>query len=398
MSSVKTLKKGEYLFKENDKIQVVYVLQSGQLSFCLTKNKKNIDILTVSAGYVFADWSILGIQQYVYSCLALNEVKVLEIPLESFKQQHESLNPVYKSFVKSMAEKYKWSLNEVKNIKLENNAIPCSDDSIPQVFGILFHTVNHKGLKENEKIKIDWMTLKHYSQRVFGESIKRIEQATQILVKLKMADYVYGKKDDEPNSPDEIQAFVLNDLLGLETFFEYYQYYYYRGGRTDLLKFDESNYNVLRLMLLCYEGEAADRFGIVSKDFNLVVDLFKEYGIALNQGHFVALESKGLFVKRKSTDDNKVILQFELKEYKTQLEIWKLLREIERWNERGFVDMKEVDYGLIKKSAQSEHNIECPDCHSVMVAQSKFCSECGAKLIGSDLTSTDTVVSERKAA
>ena len=43
MSSVKTLKKGEYLFKENDKIQVVYVLQSGQLSFCLTKNKKNID-------------------------------------------------------------------------------------------------------------------------------------------------------------------------------------------------------------------------------------------------------------------------------------------------------------------------------------------------------------------
>jgi hypothetical protein len=85
-----------------------------------------------------------------------------------------------------------------------------------------------------------------------------------------------------------------------------------------------------------------------------------------------------LICKRKNLSDGKVHLQFEIKEFRTQMDIWKVLRELDKWNEKGFVDMADIDEGPKKK--QTIEGIECGQCHFVMVTQSKFCSECGAKL------------------
>lgn len=391
MSNVKVLKKGEFLFKEGDKIQTIYVVQSGQLSLCLLKNKKNIDLMSIGSGYVFADLFVLGAQTYAYAVMAMQETKVVEIPIENFKVQYEGLHQVYKSFIKSLAEKLKWAINEVKNSKFEKNPNPCSEEAVPKVFGVIYHSMNHKGTKNGTKISIDWLTLRQYSQRIFGESLKRLEQAVQLLVKLKMGEYIMGPDPEDPEGKEEVQGFTLFDPVALESFFEFYQYYYFKGGKSELLKFDDQNYNVLRILLMAYEGVEADRFGIVSRDFNEVVEFFKEYGISLGQGHFVSLEAKGLFCKRK-TLENKVLLQFELKEFKTQIEIWKIICEIDKWNEKGLVDMNDIDQGPRKR--QVIDGVECTDCKAIMAINSKFCSECGCKLGAAN----GNAQSERKAA
>jgi len=394
MSDVKVIKKGQFLFKAGDKIQSVFVIQSGQVNLCLQKNNKIIEIMTVGNGYVFADLVVLGTSQYLYSGLAQQELKVTELPLDIFKAQFESLNPVNKSFIKSMAEKLKWSVNEVKNSKQDKSAVPCSEEAIPRVFGSIFHVLNHKGIKKENRAKTDWLTLRNYSQRIFGESLKRLEQATQILVKLKQAEYVMGR---DPNNPDpeaqaEIQGFEIYDLPALEAFFEFYQYYYYKGGKSELLKYDEANYSSLRLLLLAFEGVVSDKFGVVSKDFNEVVEFFKDYGVSLGAGHFTSLEAKGLFCKRKNTADGKVQLQFDIKEFKTQIDIWALIKEIDKLNEKGFVDLADIDEGPKKKTAIS--GVACGQCHCIVSLDSKFCGECGAKVV-SKLASA---ASEKKAA
>lgn len=381
MPDAKVVKKGQFLFKAGDKIQSVYVIQSGQVNVCVQKNNKIFDIMTVGNGYVFGDLVVLGTGVYLYSGLAQQELTVTEIPVDVFKAQYEALTPTHKSFIKTMADRLKWSVNEVKNMKQEKSALPCPDESIPRVFGAIFHVLNHKGLKEGTKAKVDWNTLKNYSQRIFGESPKRVEQATQILVKLKQGDYTLGRDpgNPDPEAPEtEILGFNCFDIGALEAFFEFYQYYYYKGGKSELLRYDEANFNTLRLLLMSYADTAADKYGVVSKELNVVVDFFKEYGVSLGAGHFTALEAKGLFCKRK-TIDNKVYLQFDLKEFKVQIEIWSLIREIDRLNERGFVEMNEVDDGP-KKKAVIENGVECASCKTVLSLESKFCSECGAKV------------------
>lgn len=394
MSEVKVVKKGQFLFKAGDKIQSVFIIQSGQVNLCLQRNNKIFDIMTVGNGYVFADQVVLGAALYLYSGLAQQELKYTEVPVDVFKAQYEALNPLHKSFIKTMADKLKWCVNEVKNSKQDRSATPCAEDAIPRVFGSIFHVLNHKGLKDGNKAKVDWLTLRNYSQRIFGESLKRVEQVTQILVKLKLGEYVMGR---DPNNPDpdaqtEIQGFVIYDLPAMEAFFEFYQYYYYKGGKSELLKYDESNYNTLRLLLLSYAEVVPDKFGVVSKDFNEVTSFFKEYGVNLGNGQFTSLESKGLFCKRKNSPDGKVNLLFDIKEFKTQIEIWSLIKEIDKLNEKGVVDLADIDEGPKKKSLIA--GIECGECHSVVNLDSKFCGECGAKV----LSKAGAPASERKAA
>lgn len=392
MSDIKVIKKGQFLFKAGDKIQSVYVIQSGQVSLCLLKNNKFVDIMTVGNGYVFADLVVLGSGQYLYSAMAQQELKVTEIPLALFKSQYEALNPLNKTFIKTMAEKLKWAVNEVKNVKQEKSSTPCPEESIPRAFGAIFHVLNHKGIKEGSHAKADWLTMKNYSQRIFGESPKRIEHAAQILVKLKQAEYQLGRDVNNPESESETEIVGLEvyNLPALEAFFEFYQYYYYKGGRSELLKYDEANYNTLRILLMAYADMASDKFGVVSRDFNEVVEFFKDYGISLGAGHFSALEAKGLFCKRKNTADGKVQLQFDYNEFKIQIDMWSLIREIDKLNEKGYVDMTEVDEGPRKKVI-AEGSLECGECATLIAVESKFCSECGARI-------QTHALSERKAA
>jgi len=383
MSEIKVVKKGQFLFKAGDKIQTVYVVQSGQVNICLQKNNKVLDVMTVGNGYVFADLTVLGTNVYLYSGLAMQELKVTEIPLDVFKAQYESLIPTYKTFIKTMAEKLKWAVNEVKNSKQEKAFIPCAEESIPRAFGSVFHVLNHKGIKDNGRAKVDWLTLKNYSQRIFGESPKRIEQVTQILVKLKLGEYILGRDPNnvDPESPEtEIQGFEAYDLAGLEAFFEFYQYYYFKGGKSELLKFDEANYNTLKILLIAYAEVVPDKFGLASHSFDQVVEVFKEYGVQLGNGHFTALEAKGLFCKRK-TVDGKVMLQFDKKEFEVQINMWSIIREIDKLNEKGLVDMSDVDDGPKKRVQAIENGIECNQCKSIIMLESKFCSECGAKVV-----------------
>ena len=396
-SSSRVIKKGQYLFKAGEKIQSVLVIQAGQVNLCLQKNNKVLDIMTVSNGFVFGDLVVLGTNVYLYSALAQQEVKITEIPLDVFKAQYEAMNPISKSFIKTMADRLKWAMAEIKNNKQEKSGVPCSDESIPRVFGSIYHVLNHKGLKEGDRAKIDWHTLRNYSQRIFGESLKRVEQITQLLVKLKQAEYIMGK---DPNNLDadaqiEIQGFEIYNLSALESFFEFYQYYYYKGGKSELLKFDESCYNTLRLLLLSFASVQPDRFGIVSKNLNDVIENCKEYGMNLGNGHFTALEAKGLFCKRKNNANGQVDLQFDIKEFRTQNDIWSLIKEIDKLNEKGFVDSTEIDDGPKKKLITNAGvgESECDQCHSIISIESKFCSECGAKV-----SSIQTIATERKTA
>ena len=129
---------------------------------------------------------------------------------------------------------------------------------------------------------------------------------------------------------------------------------------------------------MAYEGLPSDRTGVVSKDLNEVTDYFKDYGISFGSGQLTSLEAKGLFCKRKPVGQN-VLLQFELKEFKNLFNSWRIIKEIDKWNERGLVDVYEQEEQPKKKMLISD-GVECHSCQSVMAMGSKFCSECGAKL------------------
>lgn len=372
----KTFKKGEFLFKENDKITNIYFVQSGGVNVCLIRGKKTLDLYQLGVQSIVGESVFAGQTTHLYSALCTTETKVLEVSSETIKPQFEAGPQLFKMVIKSLTDRLKASFNELKSIRLEKDASPCPEEQVAKVFGVVFHTINHKGTRRKDgAVEIPWHMFKQYSQRVFGESIRKLEQACNILVKLKMATYEMGKPEDNPDGPDEIKSVITSSLPLLEAFFEFYQYYYFKQGRSEILKPDDFVINMVDTFLKESAGIEPDRFGIVSLEFMKVKErLNADHGIQLNNDHFSRLEQKGCVTKRRTIGDQ-IKLEFEVKELTNLHFTWKVLKEIDRWNEKGSVDINEKEE---KKNKKSENS--CPQCSAATSTQMKFCPECGAPL------------------
>lgn len=377
MSNQKVYKKGEVLFKDGDKISSVIFIQTGGVSQCLIRGKKNIDLFQLGANQVLGEGVITGTTTHLTSAIATTETKTLEIPVDVFKQQYESTPQFLKMLIKSLCERLKNAISDVRSNKMEKDSGPCPEEAVPRIFGALFFSARHKGEKlKDGKTEVDWSMLKSYVQRIMGESPKRLEQAINILIKMKLAEYVMGKLPEDPEGPDVIQQVRFFDLDVIEGFFEFYQYYHYKPGKGDILRFEDFTTNLVEAFVKCAENAVVDRFGAVSLEYSSVQeDVKNQWGINLNNDHFSRLEQKGVMTKRRPIDGKGVRLEFEIKELKNILFSWKMIREIDKWNEKGFVDVNEKEEKKKKPEGPS-----CPQCSAVITPQQKFCGDCGHKL------------------
>lgn len=379
MSTVsKTYKKGEVLFKDGDKIQNVVFIQSGSVNQCLLRGKKNIDLFQLGANQVLGESVLNGQGQHSAGAVATTETKTVEVPADVLKAQIEGAPPVMKMLIKSLIDRLKLTMNEVKSAKMTGDSTPCPPEFVPQIFGAIYYTALYKGEKHEKepKITVDWQMMRMYSQRVFGQSLKRLEQAASVLVKLKLAAYEMGKLPEDPEGPDVITQIHIFNLGAVEAFFEFFQYYHYKPGKGEILKYDDFCSQILEIFVTEGSKATPDRFGMVSVDFNDIVAAAKDkMGITFNNDHFSRLENKGVLCKRRAIEGKGVRLEFELKEYQNIFFTWKIIREIDKWNEKGFVDLDEKEEKKAKKDGPC-----CPQCSASVVATAKFCQECGSKL------------------
>ena len=377
MSTIKVFKKGESLFREGEKSQNVFFIQSGQVSLNLTRQKQTIELCVLGTNQIAGEHGLAGVLTNPHSAVVLAEAKVIELPIDAVKAQIEAGSQLMKFLSKGMSDKLKVVMKEFTSLKLERDNTPCPPDQTAKIFGTLFHVARTKGeTKPDGKITVSFPLMKQYAQRVFLESPKRLEMAVNIFVKLGLAKYEWVKSEEDPEAPEEIGFVHFSDLILAEQFFEFYQYYYFKGGKTEMLKTDDRVIHMAQMLVELAAGEPVDRHNSVRLDYTKVIERYKQTtGLALNNDHFSMLETKGLFVKRQSTDTG-VFLQFDIKEFERTMKVWKVLREVERWNEKGFVDPNEPLVEIKKKSGP-----ECPNCSKGYEGQPKFCSECGHKLV-----------------
>lgn len=380
MSQNKVFKKGEVIFKEGDKSTSLYLIQSGSVQVYLQRTKQKIDLYKLGPMQILAEQVLAGSPTHSASAMAMSETTVMELGAEVLKPQILGLNQIMKLVVKSSLDKIKVLGAELRSVKLERDNTPCPQDQTAKIFGSLFHSVNYKGEKKPDHTVILWLNLRQYAQRVFGESPKRLESLINILVKMKLAQYVMAKNPDQPDEPEQISAVQFFDVGAIENFFEFYQYYYFKGGKLDLFRVDETAGRIVTHLLECVKELAPDTKGLVSIPFETVVEKFKTlYRINLNTDHFAVLEQKGLFARRHSGEKGGVLLSFDLREWQTMLMNWRFLKEIEKWNEKSFVDINEAEESFIKKIVVAT-GLACPECQTAFVEGAKFCSSCGHKL------------------
>jgi len=380
MNSTRIFKKGDYLFKAGDKATVIYAIQSGSVSVFVPRPKTNIEMYVAGNSNFVGEQSLFGVTHHLFSAQATSETKVFEIPVDILRGQMDAGSSMTKALTKSLGERARSLLAEVKSFKIERDNRPCPEEEVPKAFGVFYHCARYLGAK-NEKNPalwtVDWRQMRSYGQKVFMENPKRAEQILMLFKKIKLLEIQMVKSEDDPKAPEELGYVHFNDLPMIEQFFEYFQYCFYKPGKSDLLKIDDGTYTLVRYLLSEAEKVEADRHKVVRLDYQKLMEGAKtQLGINLTNTHFERLEQKGLYVKRSTQDGGGVVLSFELPEFQRVFMAWKIIREINKWNDKGFIDPNEEKI----KQPMAIGGDTCPACQGSIPTKAKFCSNCGHKI------------------
>ena len=382
MSGSKTFKRGDIIFREGDRIQSVFFIQSGQASAQLPR-KSPIELMSLRKDQVAGEVGLAGQATHSYTLVATAETTLIEVPIDAMKAQVEMCPPAAKKLIGPILDRNRELQKELRSIRVERDSVPVPSDQLAKVLASVYHSLRHKAVRDEKSglSKISWSLFKNYVQRMFGENPKRAEQVISMLVKFGRAQYVMEKPDDDPKAPEEISGVVLKDYELLEAAAEFWQYYYFKGAKPEFLRTDERVMQVVASLVDQSADLTADRNGVVHLEFSKFVETYRRAsGQTLNAEFFSVIEQKGLFLKRHPTDQG-VILQFERSEFERWLNVWMVLKEIEKWNEKGSVDSNEpaFDPRKFQKSASAGES-SCPACHHVLDGAPKFCPECGQRL------------------
>lgn len=371
-------KKGEMLFQENENIDSLLLIQSGRVKTFLQRAKSTIELQQINAPTVLGEHLILGAAKQTYSCVAITDVTVLEIPVDGIRTLLDSTNQMMKFLVKALIDQLKNTNSSLKALKIEGDNSPCSDEMVPRLFGGIYHFINHVGEKQKDgRVLCSWPQMKQYTFRIFNLNQEKVENVCHLLVKFKMAEYVFEKLDEDPNAPEQLSKIYFTDHSKIEQFFDFFQYYFFKSGKQDFLKVDQTLFNLVRGILQATEKESPDRQGQIRAPLNTVLEFIKTtHNITVSATHWTLLDQKGLFTKRHDVDGVFNIV-FNLEEFQRCYNAWRFIREINKWNQTGSINPKDPEFPVV---VQSEVAAKCPQCQSTIQAQQKFCGECGAKI------------------
>lgn len=375
MESAKKLKKGGVLFKEGDQVQTVYLIQSGKIGLMHERSGKRLEVATLGNSQALGESGLFSNSRHQFTAEALQDCKYLEVPLDMMKQQFEKSPPGVKLLMKSLADDVKQARQMMKMNKMENEKAPCPQPTIHRIFTLLHLISRHIGKRTEgnpNEIVVSWSAFKLYANRFFGESPQRLRHLMDLMAKLKLAELTMTKTEE---GEEELGDVRLLNVQVCEDFAEFYQYHLFKGSRAEAIYVDPL---ALKVAKAFYEVSAIaeiDHKGASKVDWGMVLTECKsKYGIDLKNTHLDGLERKGLFATRQSFDDGRVVLSFDRTEFGKMAQYWSIILEIDKWNEKGFVDLNEKEEVVAGGNG-------CPQCSTPFIDGAKFCVNCGAKLV-----------------
>lgn len=375
MDNSKKIKKGEVLIKEGDSIDHIYLIKTGRLGLFIERNGKKIELGQLGPGQIIGEKALFTPSKMTTSVIALNDSTYIDMPSKPIKDHLEKADAVTKVITKGLSDALFETRKNLQSIKMELDSTPCGQKMIPKVCATIFMTSNMVGKKEEDHTLVSWGTLRLYSNRLFLEPHSRVQGFIEILTKLKFAEMIYKKNDE---GQDELSDIKFMNIKLVEEFGDFYQYQYYKGGRSEVIFVDKLAMRCAEMILELSEGAEVDHKGGTNLEFDkFYQDAKAKYNFEFKSNHFDMLEKKGLFATRRNRND-KVFLSFDREEFRKTSIYWKLIHEIDKWNERGFVNMNEKEESLVIP-ATIPGAVACGSCSGPISPEHKFCPNCGAK-------------------
>lgn len=219
MAETRKLAKEEYLFKDGDAPDNMYLIKSGLLAVTKSKNNAEVIIAEIGQGAMVGEMALFDRKNRSANVKALKESEVVVLPYKSLETQLNSLPEWIKAIIRTLNENLRDANQRIKQLgQTETDEDRFPPHLVNKLLSIV-NMVGHKyGRTEPEGLVIPSGTLRKYTIQIFQEPTNKMQSLVTALKDLKIfeiTDLGEGKQKMVNKKPDFLFNFVdwYNDWL-----------------------------------------------------------------------------------------------------------------------------------------------------------------------------------------
>lgn len=128
MENTKKLKAGEYLFREGDDAQSMYVVHKGTLSIQVRKGETPVELAKVNPNEVLGELAFFDRRARSASAVALTPVELTEIQFSALDRVYQSVPPYLQTIFSCVSQRLRKATDTIRQLSETQKGSP-KDDS-----------------------------------------------------------------------------------------------------------------------------------------------------------------------------------------------------------------------------------------------------------------------------
>jgi len=210
LGALKSLKRGEILFREGDVSDAMYVIKSGKIAITKTKGNSEIVLAELKPGDMLGEMAFFDNSPRSASARAVVDTVVIELPFKALNAQFKTFPEWLKAIVRTVNNHLRNANQKIKALEktAEEEAEYFSPYVVVRLVGILGLVAARYGRPaEGGGVEVPYSVLRRYTIQVFQQPTAKMERLTELL-------QAHGYMKVEDLGEGRIRLTVLNlDLL-----------------------------------------------------------------------------------------------------------------------------------------------------------------------------------------
>lgn len=217
----KKVLKDQYLFREGDPPDCMYVIKSGKLAVVKTKQTSEIVLAEIGPGAMVGEMAFFDSKPRSASVRALKDSEVVALPYKALYAQFQNFPEWCKAIMRTVNEHLRNANQRIK--QLEKTDTSEEDLFTPHAMTKLISILNLMGYRygkknDNGEVVLNGVLLRNYTIQVFQEATHKMQKLLLALSEMgytKVEDLGEGKQQVTIFKPDYLFSFVewYNDWL-----------------------------------------------------------------------------------------------------------------------------------------------------------------------------------------
>ena len=208
LSGTKKIGKDQYLFRDGDPPDALYVIKTGKLAVVKAKQAGEITLAEIGPGAMVGEMAFFDNKPRSASVKALKDSEVITLPYKSLHAQFASFPEWAKAIMRTVNTNLREANQKIKQFeKTDGDTEMFPPHTINKLLGILSLVCHRYAKKEDDGWVVPFYTLRKYTIQIFHEPTHKMEKMLVVLSDIKLI-----KLEDKGDGTKRICIFN-NDLL-----------------------------------------------------------------------------------------------------------------------------------------------------------------------------------------